>query len=223
MKIGVIGAGKLASALARRLELGGHEVMISNSRGVEGVRDIAAALGCQPGSAEDAARFGDVVVVSVPLKNVEALPIAAIGDKVVIDTCNYYPNREGVLQQFEDGSETPSGYLQILLARARLVKAFNSILYAHLAQGGAVLADGSRHALPIAGNDPAAVELVADIVHDCGLDPVVAGTLAESWKFERARPVYCRVLNAAQLREGLEATSRADFVPEGSWSIKPAS
>jgi predicted dinucleotide-binding enzyme len=221
MKIGIIGAGKLASALARRLVVGGHEVVISNSRGVEGVRDIAAGIGCRPGSAEDAARFGDVVVVSIPLKDYAALPLEAIGDKVVIDTGNYYPYREGVRAEFEDGSETTSSYLQKLLPRARVVKAYNSILAPHLAQGGADVAAG-RHALPIAGDDETAVDLVAGLVSDTGLEPIHAGTLAQSWKFERARPVYCRPLNAAELRTGLEKTERTDFVAEGSWSIKPA-
>ena len=221
MKIGVIGAGKLASALARRLVAGGHDVMISNSRGIEGVRDIAAQIGCQPGSAADAARFGEIVVVSIPLKDFGSLPIEAIGDKIVIDTGNYYPNREGVRPEFENGLETTSGYLQKLLPQARVVKAYNSILASHLAAGGAAIA-GARHALPIASDDAAAAELVEDIVRDTGLDPVNAGTLADSWKFERARPVYCRPLNAAELRTGLDRTQRSDFVAEGSWSVKPA-
>jgi len=218
MKIGIIGAGKLASALTRRLVLAGHEVMISNSRGMESVRDIATSLGCKPGGAEDAAQFGQVVVISVPLKNVGTLPVDAVGDRIVIDTCNYYPSRDGLRPEFENGTQTTSSYLQSLLPRARLVKAFNSILATHLAQGGAEVV-GGRHALPIAGDDLVAVELVANIVCDCGPEPVNAGSLTDSWKFERARPVYCRPLNAPELKLGLEATQRSDFVPEGSWSI----
>lgn len=222
MKIGIIGAGKLAFALARRLVASRHEVMISNSRGVEGVRSMAEDIGCLPGSAADASRFGSVVVVSVPLKSYGRLPVEAIGDRIVVDTGNYYPGREGVWAEFEDGTETTSGFLQKILPRARVVKAFNSILSTYLVRGGADLPGGARHALPIAGDDPAAVDVVAGIVRDAGLDPVNAGPLADSWKFERARPVYCRPLDAAELKAGLEQTTVKAFVPEGSWAAKQA-
>jgi 8-hydroxy-5-deazaflavin:NADPH oxidoreductase len=221
MKIGIIGAGRLGSALARRLGRC-HEVMISNSRGVKGVQAIADDIGCLAGSATDAARFGDVVVVSVPLKSIGDLPADAIGERIVIDTCNYYPNRDGVRPELEDGGETTSGLLQRQLPRARVVKAFNSILSTHLACGGAYVDGGVRPALPIASDDDAATEVVAGLVSDTGLEPVKAGTLGESWRFERARPVYCRSLKADDLRSGLERTGRSDFVPEGSWAAKPA-
>src|SRR5690606_6863293 len=129
-----------------------------------------------------------------------------------------YPGREGVRPEFENGGETTSGLLQTLLPRAKVVKAFNSILSLHLSQGGAAI-DGGQHALPIASDDPAATEIVADLVRDVGLEPVYAGVLEESWKFERARPVYCRPLVANQLRSGLEQTEISDFVPDGSWAV----
>jgi 8-hydroxy-5-deazaflavin:NADPH oxidoreductase len=217
MKIGMIGAGRLGRALAQRLVAGGHEVMISNSRGVDAVSDIAADLGCRAGSARDAARFGDVVVVSVPLKSFGDLPAEDIGRRIVIDTCNYYPGRDGIRAELEKGTETTSGLLQKALPKSTVVKAFNSILAAHLARGGAETSSQGRHAIPIASNDADAAELVAGLVRDAGFDAVQAGPLAESWKFERARPSYCRPLDAAELRAALERTVRSDFVEEGSW------
>lgn len=217
MKIGIIGAGRIGQALAKRLVPHGHEIMLSNSRGLEAVREIAEACGCAPGSAEDAAQFGDIVVVTVPLNRLNDLPVKAIGDKIVIDTCNYYPNRDGERAEFESGPETTSGSLQKLLSGARVVKAFNSIMAPQLADGGTATPSGGRHALPIASDDAEAADVVAEIVRDTGLEPVYAGTLNESWKFERARPAYCRPMDADALRATLAATQKGDFVPEGSW------
>lgn len=219
MKIGIIGAGNIGKPLAQHWARAGHEVMLSNSRGAEAVRETAEALGCRAGSAEEAARFGDVVVVSVPLHAFGGLPVAEIGSRIVIDTCNYYPRRDTVRPALEDGSEMTSGLLQKTLPEARVVKAFNSILAKHLAAGGAPTPTGGRHALPIAGDDAEAVEVVAGLVRDTGLDPVNAGPLAESWRFERARPAYCRPIDAAALRAALAATGRDDFVPEDSWRV----
>lgn len=217
MKIGMIGAGRIAQALAKRLVPLAYEIMLSNSRGIEAVRETAEAAGCVPGSAEEAAQFGEVVVLTVPLNRLDVLPVEAIGDRIVIDTCNYYPGRDGPRPEFETGPETTSGHVQTLLPKARVVKAFNSIMSAQLAEGGVATPSGGRHALPIASDSPEAADVVAGVVRDTGLDPVFAGPLADSWKFERARPVYCRPLDAAALRAGLEKTARDDWVPENSW------
>lgn len=219
MNIGIIGAGRLGQALATRFVAAGHTVMVSNSRGRDGVRDIAAAIGCQPGAAEEAACFGDVVVVSVPLKAFGLLPAQAIGNRIVVDTCNYYPARDGVRSELEGGGETTSGLLQKALPDAVVVKAFNSVLATHLAQGGAATPTGERHALPIASDDPQAAATVARLVEDAGFTPVVTGPIRDSWTFERARPGYCRALDAAELRKVLAGTGADDFVPEGSWRV----
>ena len=217
MKIGMIGAGRLGSALARRLLAGGHEVMISNSRGADAVSAVAAELGCKPGSASEASRFGNVVVVSVPLKSFDSLPAGDIGSRIVIDTCNYYPGRDGVREGLERGRETTSKLLQKALPDAKVVKAFNSILSTDLARGGGRTSSGAPHAIPVAGDDTDAAELVAGLVRDAGFDPVLAGPISDSWKFERARPAYCRPFDADQLRDALGRTKRSDFVAEGSW------
>ena len=217
MKIGIVGAGRIASALVTRLAPKGHELMISNSRGAEAVRETAEALGCHGGSAEEAAQFGDVTVVTVPLNAFDTLPADAIGQRIVIDTCNYYPGRDGVHPEFEGGGETTSGQLQRKLPKARVVKAFNSIMSPHLEQGGKTPPSGGTPALPIASDDEQAATVVSQIVRDTGFEPVHAGPLAESWRFERARPVYCRPLDARALQAGLAATRPEDFVPENSW------
>lgn len=217
MKIGMIGAGRLGMALAKRLVMAGHDVMVSNSRGRDAVAETAHAAGCLPGSAEEAASFGDVAVVTVPLKAFGQLPAGILAGRIVVDTCNYYPNRDGVRAELEGGGETTSGLLQKALPGARIVKAFNSVLAPHLAEGGRPTGTDDRHALPIASDDRAAADVVAALVSDAGFEPVFAGPIADSWRFERARPGYCRVLTAAQLRKALAETRQTDFVPEGSW------
>ena len=217
MQIGFIGAGRLGQALAKRLVAAGHAIMLSNSRGAEAVRDTAERLGCRAGTAKDAAKFGEVVVVSVPLRALPSLPAVTIGRRIVVDTCNYYPERDGLFPDLESGAETTSGLLQKTLPNAVVVKVFNSVLASHLVRGGAVLPGGRRHALPYAADDLAMGNLVAQLVNDAGFDAVFAGPIKESWRFERARPSYCRVLDAHSLRALLETTRRIDFVPEGSW------
>lgn len=219
MKIGMIGAGRIGQAIAGRLVPKGYDIMMSNSRGVEAVREVAEANGCRPGTVEEAAQFGEVVIVAVPLNRVEQLPLDLIGSRILVDTGNYYPHREGPRPEFESGPKTTSGYVQELAPQARVVKAFNSILSPQLAVGGVETPTGGRHALPIASDDAAAAEVVAGIVRDIGLDPLFTGPLADSWRFERARPAYCRPLDIDALRAALTATEKGDFVPEGSWRV----
>lgn len=217
MKIGIIGAGYIGQALAKRLSPQGYQVMLSNSRGADAVREIAEARNCLGGSSSEAALFGEVIIVAIPLNRLVDLPIDEIGKKIVIDTCNYYPNRDGIRAEFETGPQTTSGYVQSIMPEARVVKAFNSIMAPQLSKGGLDLGTGQKHALPIAANDPEAAEVAAKIVRDTGLHPVFTGPLSESWRFERARPAYCIPMDEDRLRAALQATNKTDFVPEGSW------
>lgn len=217
MKIGMIGAGNIASALAEKWASAGHSVMMSNSRGPESLAAHAENLGATAGTAEEAATFGDVLLISVPLKSFPNLPFAAIGSKIVMDTCNYYPNRDGIHPEFEQGGETTSQALQAVISQAQIVKAFNSIMVADLRAGGGPMPEGQRHALPVASDQLQTAERIFPLVQLMGLEPVYAGTLAESWRFERARPVYCRPLSKEALISGLAATLPTDFVAENSW------
>lgn len=221
MKIAMIGAGNIASTLARGWLRAGHDVLLSNRRGPGSLEALAQSLGARAGTPEEAVDFAEHLVVSVPLRAFPELARLSVAGKLVIDTCNYYPGRDGADPRFEDGGMTTSAALQQVLHDARIVKAFNSIMVADLLAGGGPVAGAEPHALPIASDDPRDAEEVAPLVRQLGLDPVYVGALAESWRFERARPVYCRPLGAAALRTGLERTGREDFVAENSWK-RPA-
>ena len=172
MRIGFVGSGRLGQALAKRLVAAGHDIMISNSRGREAVLQTAQDIGCQAGSASDAARFGDIVVVSVPLSAFVLL--AGRGDRRSESSSNmqtHYPTRDGVRPELENGGETTSSLLQKTLPKAVVVKAFNSVLASHLARGGVATPDGERHALPIASDDPAAGAIVGKLEKTPGSPP----------------------------------------------------
>lgn len=217
MRIGIIGAGFIGRALATLAVRNGHDAMISNSRSPITLTSTAAAIGCGLGTAEDAAKFGEVVVVSVPLFAYRALPVAALAGKIVIDTCNYYPQRDGAFPELDSNATTTSELLAAELRGARVVKAFNAILQRDLPGTGSPAGTPNRRALPIAGDDPQAKDVVAGLLDQFGFDVVDAGTLAESWRFERAMPAYCIPLNRAELAARLAGAKRGERVEEGSW------
>lgn len=217
MRIGIIGAGYIGRALASHAVRNGHKVMISNSRGPHTLREMAAALGCLAGTADEAAEFGEVVFVAIPLKNYKSIPSHPLSGKIVVDANNYYPQRDGRIEVLDARTTTTSEMLARHLAGAKVVKAFNAIMQADLQNDGRPKGSSQRRALPIAGDDDAAKRLVAGLVDEFGFDPVDAGTLADSWRFERAKPAYCIPLNAAELRQALAAAERDVELPHGSW------
>ncbi|MFM0639355.1 NAD(P)-binding domain-containing protein [Paraburkholderia metrosideri] len=217
MKIGILGAGFLGRAMATVAKNHGHEVMISNSRDPRTLISTAAVLGCALGTAEEAAKFGDVVVVTVPFSNIDALPAAALDGKIVIDTCNYYPDRDGQIEALNSRSTTTSQMLVAALPGAKVVKAFNAILAKDLETDGKPAGAANRRALPIASDNAQAKHVVTGLLDQFGFDPVDAGALADSWRFERAKPVYCIALDRAGITEGLAAAQRDVELPHGSW------
>ncbi|RKE36109.1 hypothetical protein B0G76_2263 [Paraburkholderia sp. BL23I1N1] len=217
MKIGILGAGFIGRAMATLARNGGHEVMISNSRDPRTLTSTASAIGCALGTAEEAAKFGDVVVVAVPFMNIDALPVAALDGKIVIDTGNYYPERDGQIAALDSRSTTTSQMLAAALPGAKVVKAFNAILAKDLETDGKPAGTPNRRALPFAGDDGQAKHVVSGFLDQLGFDPVDAGTLAESWRFERAKPVYCVALDRAGMVEGLAAAKWDVELPHGSW------
>ncbi|MFM0211250.1 NADPH-dependent F420 reductase [Paraburkholderia sediminicola] len=217
MKIGILGAGFLGRAMATLAKNHGHEVMISNSRDPRTLISTAAALGCALGTAEEAAKFGNVVVVTVPFSNIDALPVAALDGKTVIDTCNYYPDRDGQIEALDSRATTTSQMLAAALPGARVVKAFNAILAKDLETDGKPAGSPNRRALPFAGDDAQAKHVVSGLLDQFGFDPVDAGALADSWRFERAKPVYCIALDRAGIVEGLAAAKRDVELAHGSW------
>jgi predicted dinucleotide-binding enzyme len=190
--LGLIGAGNIGGALARLAVNAGLNVVVSNSRGPETLADLVAELGEQARAATpaEAAQAGDLVVATVPLNTYEQLPAAALAGKTVIDTMNYYPERDGKIAELDSGEQTSSALVQRHLADSRVVKAFNSIDFIRLFSSARPVGADDRSALPIAGDDPAAKAQVAELLDTLGFDAVDIGTLADSWRSEPGTPVY---------------------------------
>ena len=220
MKIGFIGAGFMSRGLAEHALANGHEVMLSNSRGLKSLRSAKAVLKCEIGTTADAAAFGEVIFVAVPLDAIEDLPRDLVAGKILVDLCNHYPERDGPMPDIETGVQTTSGYLAVHFEGAQVVKAFNAIMAKDLAADGRPQGDPERRGLPFAGDDEAAKAIVAGMIDAFGFDPVDVGPLAEGWRFERARPVYCVPMDAKAMQEQLAVTSREDMVGESSWHRK---
>ncbi|MDQ2793253.1 MAG: NAD(P)-binding domain-containing protein [Bacteroidota bacterium] len=205
MNIGIIGAGHIGSALAVRLVSLGHSVKIANSRGPETLGDVAQKTGATPVTAEEAAKHGDIVVVTIPLKNIPDLPkdlFAGVPAEVpVIDTSNYYPMlRDGKIAELETGDLTESEWVQQHLGRP-VVKVFNNIYADHLQNKGLPAGTPGRFALPVAGDDAAAKQKIMALVEELGFDAVDDGTLHESWRQQPGTPSYGADLPADKLRE----------------------
>lgn len=205
MRIGLIGAGNIGSALAKLAVDHGHTVVVSNSRGPDTLSDLVADLGSKAsaGTAQGAAEAGEIVVVTIPLKNYRDVPIAPLAGKVVIDTNNYYPERDGQIAALDAEQTTTSELLAAHLPASKVVKAFNNISAKDLASQGVFAGASDRRALPITGDDPAAKALVAALVDEFGFDVVDAGPLAEGRRFQRDTPAYGARFDADGLRDAL--------------------
>jgi predicted dinucleotide-binding enzyme len=216
MKIGIIGAGNIGGALTRRFSALGHEVSVANSRGPETLADLAAETGARAVSAAEAARGAELVVVTIPEKNVPRLPSAvfdgAAADVVVVDTGNYYPQqRDGRIDAIEAGT-TESRWVAQQLGRP-VIKAFNNIYAQHLLERGQPAGAPGRIALPVAGDDERAKAVVLRLVDELGFDGVDAGGLDESWRQQPSTPVYGTDFDAAGVRRALSEANK-DRAPE---------
>jgi 8-hydroxy-5-deazaflavin:NADPH oxidoreductase len=208
--IGFIGAGHIGSQLARLAVKNGYEVVLSNSRGPATLSVLVAELGPKARAATplEAAKAGDTVVVSIPLKDIGQVPVAPLVGKVVIDTNNYYPARDGHIAELDNESTTTAGLLQSHLPSSKVVKAFNHIYAAELTTHGLPAGTKDRRALVIAGDDEAAKNLVAHLIDQFGFDTVDAGGLAEGWRIQRDTPGYGPRRNAEELGRDLAAAKR---------------
>jgi hypothetical protein len=208
--IGLIGAGHIGSQLARLAVRQGYNVVISNSRGPQSLAGLVAELGpaARAATPAEAAAAGDIVVVTVPLKNYRSVPVAPLAGKVVIDTNNYYPERDGHIAALDSESTTTSELLQAHLPTSKVVKAFNHIYAAALTTDGQLHGTNNRRALAIAGNDAAAKASVAKLIDEFGFDTVDIGPLKESWRIQRDTPGYGPRRTASELREDLSAATR---------------
>jgi predicted dinucleotide-binding enzyme len=215
MKIGIIGAGHIGGTLTRRFTALGHQVFVANSRGPDSLADLARETGAKPVDVRDAARSADVVIVTIPVKNVPKLPrdlFAGVpANVVVVDTGNYYPQRDGHIPEIEAGT-TESRWTSQQLGRP-VVKAFNNIYALHLLERGKPAGSPGRIALPVAGDDKGAKAVIMKLVDELGFDPVDAGMLDESWKQQPGTPVYGTDFDAEGVRRGLAEAKRER--PEG--------
>jgi predicted dinucleotide-binding enzyme len=208
--IGLIGAGHIGSQVARLAVANGYDVVVSNSRGPETLSALIAELGPKARAATptEAASAGDIVVVTVPLKNYRDVPVAPLADKVVIDTNNYYPQRDGHIPELDNESTTTAELLQAHLPTSKVVKAFNHIYAADLTKDGQPAGTKNRRALVIAGDDRDAKVTVTRLLDQFGFDTVDAGPLKEGWRIQRDTPGYGPRRNADELRKDLAAAKR---------------
>jgi predicted dinucleotide-binding enzyme len=208
--IGLIGAGHIGSQVARLAVGCGYHVVVSNSRGAETLSDLVKELGpnARAAAPAEAGAAGDIVVVSVPLKNYREVPVEPLAGKIVIDTNNYYPDRDGRIKELDDESTTTSELLQRHLPSSKVVKAFNHIYAAQLTTDGRPAGTPNRRALVIAGDDAEAKAVVTRLLDEFGFDTVDAGPLTESWRIQRDTPGYGPRRTAEELRQDLAAAKR---------------
>ena len=208
--IGFIGAGNIGGQVARLAVAAGYDVVLSNSRGPETLTGLIAELGprARAATVEEAATAGDIVVVSIPLKSIRQVPVAPLVGKIVIDTNNYYPQRDGRIAELDTESTTTSELLQAHLPDSKVVKAFNHIYAAQLTTDGRPAGTPNRRALVIAGNDETAKQTVTRLLDEFGFDTVDAGPLSESWRIQRDTPGYGPRRTAEELRKDLAAAKR---------------
>lgn len=212
MKIGIIGAGNIGGALAQKLVALGHTVAIANSRGPETLKDVAARVGARAVNVLEAVKGVELVIVTIPQKNVPALPAALFHDVppnvIVVDTGNYYPTiRDGAIAEIESG--TPESVWVATKLGRPVFKAFNNIMTHSLVEGSRPRGAKDRIALPIAGDDPRGKGVLLELVDALGFDAVDAGRLDESWRQQPGTPVYCTDLDADRVRRALQLAERA--------------
>src|SRR4051794_12814232 len=223
--IGLIGRGNIGNTVARLPVAAGPAVVLNNSRGPESLADLVAELGprARAATAAEAAAAGDIVVVTVPLKAYREVPVEPLRGKIVIDTNNYYPQRDGHIAELDDESTTTSELLQAHLPESHVVKAFNNIYFTHLASLARPAGSPERSVLAIAGDDAEAKRTVAEFLDSIGYDAYDVGPLAEGWRYETGTPAYGQPyvapgtdfpgpghqVTAAQLKEQLDAATRS--------------
>lgn len=208
--LGIIGAGRIGSQIARLAVAHGYSVVISNSRGPATLAELIQELGPSARAATtlDAAKEGEIVVVTIPLRAIRSVPVEPLVGKIVIDTNNYYPQRDGRIPELDNESTTTSELLQAHLPKSKVVKAFNHIYAAELTTHGQRAGSANRRALVIAGDDASAKATVAAMLDAFGFDTVDAGLLKDGWRIQRDTPGYGPRRNTEELRRDSAAAKR---------------
>jgi predicted dinucleotide-binding enzyme len=209
--VGFIGSGMIGGTVARLSVAAGHHVVLSNSRGPETLKDLVTELGplARAATGAEAAAAGDLVVVSVPLHACPHLPAAELAGRTVLDTGNYYPQRDNQIPELDSGKLTSSEWLQNQLPGAAVVKVFNNIFFKHLASLARPAGAADRTSLPIAGDDEAAKSAVTQFLDSIGYGAVDAGTLADSWRQEPGTPAYGAPYGPFENEAGTQASADA--------------
>jgi predicted dinucleotide-binding enzyme len=219
--VGFIGSGNIGGTVARLAAAAGFAVVLSNSRGPDTLAGEVSALGARARAvtAAEAAAAADLVVVSVPFRAFRDLPVEALAGKVVLDTNNYYPQRDGNFAELDEGKRTSAELEQEHLGSAKVVKVFNNIFFKHLGSLARPAGAADRSALTIAGDDAEAKRAVTAFLDAIGYDTVDIGTLADSWRVEPGQPSYGspygstdiaagQPVAAADLRAAVDAATR---------------
>ena len=208
MKIGIIGSGHIGGTLTEKLAAAGHLVGVANAHGPHSLEARAATLGegVSAMTVEEAAQYGELVVVSIPFGPYRSVPVAPLNGKIVIDTENYYPRRDGHFAELDDDSATSSELLQRHLPGARVVKAFNAVRWDSLAEEGRLRGAAGRLGVPLAGDDLEAKRVVAELIDEIGFDPVDVGSLAQGGRrIQPGTSVSTAHVTAAEMRRRLTA------------------
>lgn len=208
--IGLIGAGHIGSQVARKAVELGYNVVLSNRRGPEFLADLVAELGSSARAATpvETAESADLAVVTIPLRAVDTVPVEPLEGKIVIDTNNYYPDRDGRIPALDEETTTTSELMQAHLPASFVVKAFNHIPAAQITTAGRPAGDPDRRGLVVASDHPAALAVVARLLDAFGFDPVPVAPLSEAWRIQRDTPGYTRPLSAPQLVHALAIAKR---------------
>ncbi|MES2093903.1 MAG: NAD(P)-binding domain-containing protein [Actinomycetota bacterium] len=208
--IGIIGAGNIGSQIARKAVESGYDVVISNSRGPETLTELVAELGpkATAGTAVQAADAADVAVVTVPFKAFREIPVEPLAGKIVIDTNNYYFERDGRVPELDDGTSTVSGMLQEHLPTSRVAKAFNAIQAPLITEDSLPAGDPNRRALVTSSDFADASDFVTKLYDEFGFDSVNVGPLSESWRVDRDRAAYGASGNVAEMSARLAKATR---------------
>jgi 8-hydroxy-5-deazaflavin:NADPH oxidoreductase len=208
--IGIIGSGHVGSNLAQAAIAHGYDVVMSNSQGPASLASLVSDLGphAQAATPAEAAAAGDFAIVAIPLTTIDQVPVEPLAGKVVITTINYFPGRLGHVAEIDNGSTTAPGLLQAHLPASKVVRAFSMINAAEMSGDGHPEGDPRRRALALAGDDPAAKQLVARLYNEFGFDAVDIGGLDESWRVDAGQPAFVTRQDIAELKANVARAKR---------------
>ncbi len=208
--IGIIGSGHVGSNLAQAAIAHGYDVVLSNSQGPDTLAGLVEDLGPHASAATpaEAAAAGDFAIVAIPITTIDQVPVEPLGGKVILATINYFPQRDGHFPEIDDGRTTVPGLLQAHLPTSRVVRAFSMINAGEMSGDGHPPGDPKRRALALAGDDPAAKQLAANLYNEFGFDALDIGGLDESWRVDAGQPAFVVHQNLAELTANVARAKR---------------